>query len=146
MSFLKENNLEASMSRKGNGHDNAVAESFFAQLKPERIKRKIYRTRAEARSDIFDYIELYYNPKRRHGNNVGLSPVEYEKQYYEKLLSIERTGAGSRTRAECPRNRGKSNGSFTVTALPGQLSPFTQDFYIRLVGIHSISFLPCHLP
>ena len=88
MSFLKENNLEASMSRKGNCHDNAVAESFFAQLKSERIKRKIYRTRADARSDIFNYIELYYNPKRRHGNNGGLSPVEYEKQYYEKLLSV----------------------------------------------------------
>ncbi len=88
MSFLKENNLEASMSRKGNCHDNAVAESFFAQLKSERIKRKIYRTRADARSDIFNYIELYYNPKRRHGNNGGLSPVDYEKQYYEKLLTV----------------------------------------------------------
>ena len=86
--FLDDNNLEISMSRRGNCHDNAVAESFFSLLKAERIKRKIYKTRFEARSDIFNYIELFYNPKRHHGNNGGLSPVEYEKQYYEKLLSV----------------------------------------------------------
>ncbi len=56
------------MSRRGNCHDNAVAESFFQLLKRERIKKKIYtRTREEARSDIFDYIEMFYNSKRRHG-------------------------------------------------------------------------------
>ena len=87
-SFLDDNNLEISMSRRGNCHDNAVAESFFSLVKAERIKRKIYKTRSEARSDIFNYIELFYNPKRHHGNNGGLSPVEYEKQYYEKLLGV----------------------------------------------------------
>lgn len=87
-SFLKDNNLEASMSRRGNCHDNAVAESFFSLLKTERVKRKIYKTRAEARADIFNYIELHYNPKRRHGNNGGISPVAFEKQYYEKLLTV----------------------------------------------------------
>lgn len=83
--FLADNNLEASMSRRGNCHDNAVAESFFSLLKGERIKRKIYKTRNEGRSDVFNYIEFFYNPKRRHGNNGGISPVEYEKQYFEKL-------------------------------------------------------------
>ena len=83
--FLADNNLEASMSRRGNCHDNAVAESFFSSLKTERIKRRIYTTRADARTDVFDYIEMYYNPNRRHGNNGGISPVEYEKQYFEKL-------------------------------------------------------------
>ena len=87
-SFLKENNLEASMSRRGNCHDNAVAESFFSLLKGERIKKKIYKTRQEARSEVFNYIELFYNPRRRHGNNNGISPVEFEKQYFEKLLSV----------------------------------------------------------
>jgi putative transposase len=82
--FLSENNLEASMSRRGNCHDNAVAESFFSLLKTEKIKRKIYSTRDEAKTDIFNYIELYYNPVRRHGNNGGISPVEFEKQYYKK--------------------------------------------------------------
>lgn len=86
--FLAENNLEASMSRRGNCHDNAVAESFFSSLKTERIKRRIYTTRADARTDVFDYIEMYYNPNRRHGNNGGISPVEYEKQYFETLWSV----------------------------------------------------------
>lgn len=86
--FLAENNLEASMSRRGNCHDNAVAESFFSLLKTERIKRKNYSTREEARRDIFDYIELFYNPCRRHGNNGGLAPMVFEKQYKEKLLSV----------------------------------------------------------
>ncbi len=86
--FLKENNLEASMSRRGNCHDNAVAESFFSLLKGDRIKNRIYKTRSEARSDLFDYIEFFYNPRRHHGNNGGLSPIKYEKQYYEKLLTV----------------------------------------------------------
>ena len=69
------------MSRRGNCHDNAVAESFFQLLKRERIKRKIYSNRAEARRDVFDYIELFYNVKRRHSSNDQLSPVEYEKRF-----------------------------------------------------------------
>ena len=86
--FLKDNNLEASMSRKGNCHDNAVAESFFSNLKTERIRRKIYKTRDEARADIFNYIELFYNPRRRHSANGGLSPVEFEKQHFRKLSTV----------------------------------------------------------
>jgi len=66
------------MGRRGNCHDNAVAESFFQLLKRERIRRKIYRSRAEARIDVFDYIEMFYNPKRRHGSNRGLPPVDFE--------------------------------------------------------------------
>ena len=76
--FLKGHNLEASMSRRGNCYDNAVAESFFASLKTERIRRKTYKTRQDARSDVFDYIELFYNPKRRHAKNGMLSPAEFE--------------------------------------------------------------------
>ena len=79
------NNLALSMSRRWNCHDKAVAESFFSLLKTERIKRKIYKTRNEARSEIFNYIEFNHNPKRRHGNNAGVTPVVIEKQYYEKL-------------------------------------------------------------
>lgn len=69
------------MGRRGNCHDNAMAESYFQLLKRERIKRKIYATRSEARQDVFDYIEMFYNPKRRHGGAGDLSPIEYEKQY-----------------------------------------------------------------
>ena len=57
-------------------------------MKTERIKRKIYKTRDEARADIFNYIEFFYNSKRRHGANDGLSPVEYEKLYSEKLSAV----------------------------------------------------------
>ena len=79
-SFLRHHNLEHSMSRRGNCHDNAVAESFFNLLKRERVRRKIYQTRVEARQDIFDYIEMFYNPKRKHANNGMLSPVIFEQQ------------------------------------------------------------------
>mgnify|MGYP000571096215 FL=1 len=79
-SFLKQHNLEHSMSRRGNCHDNAVAESFFNLLKRERIRRRVYKTRAEARQDVFDYIEMFYNPKRKHVRNGMLSPVEFERQ------------------------------------------------------------------
>jgi hypothetical protein len=87
-SFLKANNLIGSMSRRGNCHDNAVAESFFQLLKRERIKRKIYGTRLDARADVFDYIEMFYNPKRRHGFNNQLSPVEFEKRHFLSLESV----------------------------------------------------------
>jgi putative transposase len=87
-SFLQAHGLEGSMSRRGNCHDNAVAESFFQLLKRERIRRKVYTTREEARSDIFDYIEMFYNTRRRHGFNNQLSPVEYERRYQERLRSV----------------------------------------------------------
>ncbi|MBW9398639.1 IS3 family transposase [Leclercia sp. EC_58] len=87
-SFLKSHGLEGSMSRRGNCHDNAVAESFFQLLKRERIKKKRYGTREEARSDIFDYIEMFYNSKRRHGSSDQMSPTEYENQYYQRLGSV----------------------------------------------------------
>ena len=66
------------MSRRGTCHDNAVAESFFHLLKRERIRRQTYLTRDAARQDVFDYIEMLYNPTRKHTNNGMLSPVDYE--------------------------------------------------------------------
>ena len=77
-SFLGKHNLDASMSRRGNCHDNAVAESFFHLLKWERIRRRTYTTLGAARQDVFDYIEMFYNPTRKHTNNGMLSPVDYE--------------------------------------------------------------------
>ena len=68
------------MSRRGNCHDNAVAESFFQLLKRERIRRRTYLTRHAARQDVFDYIEMFYNPKRKHTNNRMLSPVNFENR------------------------------------------------------------------
>ena len=69
------------MSRRGNCHDNAVAESFFQLLKRERVRRKTYPTRETARQDVFEYIEMFYNPKRKHTNNGMLSLVEFERQH-----------------------------------------------------------------
>ncbi len=85
--FLAAHNLQPSMSRRGNCHDNAVAESFFQLLKRERIKRKIYSTRELARQDVFDYIEMFYNPIRRHGHAANLSPVNYERQYFSEATN-----------------------------------------------------------
>jgi putative transposase len=61
-------------------YDSLVAESFFSVLKNERIKRRIYPTYATAASDLFDYIEMFYNPIRRHGSAGGVSPVEVERR------------------------------------------------------------------
>lgn len=66
------------MSRKGDCWDNAAMESFLATLKKERTNRKQYRTRDDARADVFNYIEQFYNPRRRHSTLGYLSPVEFE--------------------------------------------------------------------
>ena len=76
------------MSRRGNCYDNAVAENFFSLLKRERIRRKTYRTRDKARSDVFDYIEMFYNLKRKHANNGMLSPINFEKQQEMKRQGV----------------------------------------------------------
>jgi len=62
-----DHNLVSSMSRRGNCHDNAVAENFFQLLKRERIRRDVYATRSDAHTDVFNYIEMFYNPMWRHG-------------------------------------------------------------------------------
>lgn len=76
------------MSRRGNCHDNAVAESFFQLLKRERIKRRVYKDRETARKDIFNYIEMFYNPIRRHGHNGNLSPIEFEKNFASNIEGV----------------------------------------------------------
>ena len=86
--FLREHNLVSSMSRRGNCHDNAVAESFFQLLKRERIRRRVYATRDDARADVFNYIEMFYNSQRRHSSAAGLSPVEFEQRHSQRLKSV----------------------------------------------------------
>lgn len=78
---LKDNQLQCSMSRKGECLDNAVAESFFGTLKNELVCHEDYRTRAEARQSIFEYIEVFYNRQRRHAFLNYMTPVEYEAKY-----------------------------------------------------------------
>jgi putative transposase len=75
------------MSRRANCWDNAVAESFFATLKRELAYRTKWRTRAEAKSEVFEYIEVFYNRKRRHSALGYLSPVDFELIYHEPLAA-----------------------------------------------------------
>lgn len=74
------NGVTCSMSRSGNVWDNAAMESFFSSLKTERIARKTYRTRNQAKTEVFDYIERFYNPTRRHSTLGYLSPIDFERQ------------------------------------------------------------------
>jgi putative transposase len=78
--LMADHDVVCSMSRSGNVWDNAAMESFFSSLKTERTARKMYRTRDDAKADVFDYIERFYNPKRRHSTIGYLSPMEFERQ------------------------------------------------------------------
>jgi putative transposase len=88
LAFMRENNLVPSMSRRGNCHDNAVAESFFATFKKRVIQRIIYATREEAKGDIFNFIEMFYNPVKRHSHTGDVSPVKYEEAYFARLEGV----------------------------------------------------------
>ena len=76
--LMADNGVECSMSRSGHVWDNAAMESFFSSLKTERVGRKVYRSRDDARADVFDYIERFYNTVRRHSTIGYRSPVEFE--------------------------------------------------------------------
>ena len=76
---LKDAGIVCSMSRKGNCWDNAVVESFFGTLKTELVYRKVFATRRQAKEEIADYIELFYNPRRRHSSLGYISPMQYER-------------------------------------------------------------------
>lgn len=88
LAFLKENNLQPSMSRRGNCHGNAVAESFFATFKKRVTKKKIYATRDQAKSGIFNFIEMFYNPIKRNSHTGEISLAQYEKDYFSRLGSV----------------------------------------------------------
>ncbi len=78
--LMADNGVTCSMSRSGNVWDNAAMESFFSTLKTERTDRKVYRSRNHARADVFDFIERFYNAKRRHSTIGYLSPIEFERR------------------------------------------------------------------
>lgn len=79
-SLMIDHGIDCSMSRSGNVWDNAAMESFFSSLKTERVGRKVYRSRDDARADVFDYIERFYNTIRRHSTIGYVSPVEFERK------------------------------------------------------------------
>jgi transposase InsO family protein len=83
--------IVCSMSRRGNCYDNAAVESFFGTLKQELANRRHFATRQQARQEVFEYIEVWYNRQRRHSSLGYVSPVEFERQALPPAL----TGAGS---------------------------------------------------
>lgn len=76
-----------SMSRKGNCWDNAVMERFFGTLKSERTDGKLYATRAEAKADVIDFIEMFYNTQRLHSTLNYMSPVRYEMNFENNKMT-----------------------------------------------------------
>jgi len=78
---LRNYQFVTSMSRKGNCYDNACMESFFGTLKMELIYGNRFKTRAEARQAVFEYIEIFYNRIRLHSSLGYMSPIEYEQSF-----------------------------------------------------------------
>lgn len=76
-SLLTSHGMACSLSLRGNCHDNAATESFFPLQKREPIKHMVHANREDPRPDVFDHIELFRNPKQPHGNNCGLSPIQF---------------------------------------------------------------------
>jgi putative transposase len=86
--LLRRHGLVASMSRRGNCHDNAPAESFFASLKSDLTRDRRFATHAEARAALFDYIETFYNRRRRHSSLGYLTPDEYERRHHARRSEL----------------------------------------------------------
>ena len=85
--LLADHGILSSMSRVGNCWDNAVAESFFATLKIELVYQTQWRTRQEARSALFEYLELFYNRERRHSALGYLCPSEFEQRHHDPVAA-----------------------------------------------------------
>jgi putative transposase len=77
------------MSRRGNCLDNAVVESFFATFKKRVTQKKIYATHDEARGEIFNFIEMFYNPVKRHSHTRGgVPPAKFEADYFSRIEGV----------------------------------------------------------
>ncbi len=87
LTVLQQHEIQVSMSRKGDCYDHALMESFFGTLKEECVERQSYQTRAEARNSVFEYIEVFYNRKRKHSSLDYVSPAFYEQRRGETELS-----------------------------------------------------------
>ena len=81
--------ITASMGSVGDCYDNAMAESFFATLECELLDRHRFRTRTQARTAVFDYLEGFYNPRRRHSALGQLSPADYERSHHPAYAAAQ---------------------------------------------------------
>ena len=85
--YAKQSGIDLSMGSIGDPWDNAVAESFFASLEKELIRRERFATREQARLRVFWYIECFYNPRRRHSSLSMLSPIDYEQRHQQEAIA-----------------------------------------------------------
>ncbi len=85
--YAKQSGIDLSMGSIGDPWDNAVAESFFASLEKELLRRERFATREQARLRIFWYIECFYNPRRRHSSLGYLSPIDYEQRHQQEAIA-----------------------------------------------------------
>ena len=122
---MADNGVVCSMSCSGNVWDNAAMESFFSSLKTERIGKRVYRTRDDARADVFDYIERFYNIVRRHSTIGYVSPVEFERKVGLAQLPVHETGSRPERQISCCRPTRRADRActlFFVNALSRQKS------------------------
>ena len=94
------------MGSRGDAYDNAVAETFFATLKKELVNRRSWRSRLELQSAVFEYIEAFYNRRRRHSTLGMVSPAEYEQNQTKRDINQNQTTNYLTT--TCRPNRGRS--------------------------------------
>ena len=85
--YAKQSQIDLSMGSIGDPWDNAIAESFFASLEKELLRRERFQTREQARLRIFWYIECFYNPRRRHSSLGMLSPIDYEQRHQQEAIA-----------------------------------------------------------
>jgi len=94
VALLQANNSKPSMSRRGNCHENVVAESFFATFRKRLTQRKTYSPRDDAKTEIFNFIEMFYNLIKRPSHTEGVSPAQFEEDYSSRLECVYQNRAG----------------------------------------------------
>ena len=127
---MADKGVTCSMSRSGNVWDNAATKSFFSSLKTERIGKKVYRTRDDARADVCDYIERFYNTVRRHSTIGYLGPVEFERKVGLAYISGSRATPDNAQKTNVPTFRV----SLRRTLALGTCGPCTVDRNPALSG------------
>ena len=127
--------VRPSMGSVGDAYDNAMCESFFATLECELLARNRFRTPAEARSAVFQFIEGFYNPRRRHSSIGYLSPIDYERRHQAMAVDPRpcRLPPGSRPPRTSPSGGPKRGPSLTAAARDGRtiVRAWTQEWLRR---------------
>lgn len=126
--LLAQHGMRQSMSRRGNCYDNAPMESFWASLKKEWVHAKHYATHVQAKADIFDYIETFYNTTREH-SALGMSPMDFER-HYRKNLSLKNKPTPTQSGSE------PKQGESLPPAPPSSFKKIHEEKPIRVAQLH----------